>query len=125
MASVEDDYIRIPIPFAVPIIGITEPTSLSINKAQFQLLMRIVVFICTGFLFWPKIKGAFGFATGPDTEEQRKDLQERIAKIEHERSVKTESKKNYAVVTGSTESKATSPTSVSEKESAAAKRRKA
>lgn len=121
MAIIEEEYIRLPIPFALPFLGISEPTTLSINKAQFQLFMRVVVFICSAFLFWPKVKGAFGFSTAVDTEEQRRDLQERIAKIEHERDVKTDSKKSYAVVTGSADN-STSP--AKEKAGAGSKRRK-
>lgn len=122
MSTIQEEYIRIPIPFALPFLGVSEPTTLSINKAQFQLFMRIVVFICSGFLFWPKIKGAFGFSTAADTEEQRKDLQERIAKLEHERDMKKDPKKNYAVVTGPTDSNATP---VTDREGAGAKKRKA
>lgn len=122
MAIIDEEYIRIPIPFALPFLGVTEPTSLSINKAQFQLFMRIVVFVCSAFLFWPKIKGAFGFQTVVNTEEQLNDIQERIAKIEHERDMKKDSKKSYAVVTGPTDGEVTP---AAEKAGAGPKRRKA
>lgn len=119
MGIFESDSIHIPVPFALPFLGIPEPTTLSINKGQFQLFMRIVVFVCSALIFWPKIKGAFGFSSAADTEEQRKDIQERIAKIEHERGEK-KGQKSYGVVTGSSAGNKI----VAEKEATGTKRRK-
>ena len=125
MKLITDESINIPIPFAIPLLGITEPTTLSVDKARFQLLVRIIVVICAGLLFWPKVKGAFGFSTAADTEAQRKDIQERIAKIEHESGEKREPKKNFAVVTGTPDASATPTSTGNDADKAGTKRRKA
>ena len=123
MAVFEGDSIQIPVPFALPFLGITDSSTFTINKAYFQLFVRIVVTVCAVLLFWPKIKGAFGFTNTADTEAQRKDIQERIAKIEHERDEK-KGQKSYGVVTGPKANDATASRSVPAQETAT-KRRKA
>lgn len=101
MAKVTDDSIQVNIPFAVPFLGLHEPTTFSLNRNIFQTAVRVIVVVCSALLFWPRIKAAFGFR---DTvsEDQTKDIQERIAKLEHEKAQRTDQKgkKSYAVATG-------------------------
>ncbi|KAK5939324.1 hypothetical protein PMZ80_008628 [Knufia obscura] len=124
MAKVTEDSIQVSLPFAVPLLGIPEPTTISVNKANLQLLVRIIVGVCAFLLFWPKIKGAFGFAAR-DMEQETKDIQERIAKLEHEREQK-QGQKSYAVATGPGGSEPATPAKATGgKEKGGAKRRKA
>ena len=123
MAKVTDDTIQIDVPFTIPALGMSEPTTISISKANLQLAVRILVGVCTVFLFWPKIRMAFGFGTGRDVEMETKDIQERIAKLEHERDQAKE-KKSYAVATGPGRQSAPAQ-AAGGKEKGSAKRRKA
>merc|ERR1712232_1500923 len=86
MAKVTEDAIQINLPFAAPALGIPEPTTISINKANLQLLVRVLVGVCALLLFWPKVKSAFGFTSKRDMEAETRDIQERIAKLEQERN---------------------------------------
>lgn len=124
MAKVTDDAIEIGIPFALPFLGINEPTTLSINKTYLQLLVRIIVTVCTGFLFWPRIKTAFGFSSNAVTEAQTQEIQDRIAKLEHERDQR-QSQKSYAVATASGAAPNTPAATAAAKDKGSAKRRKA
>jgi len=124
MAKVTEDSIQINLPFALPALGLAEPTTISINKATLQVLVRVIVGVCALMLFWPKVKAAFGF-TSRDLEAETREIQERIAKLEHERS-QTSGQKSYAVVSGAGGSKATTPTKAAgTKEKGNTKRRKA
>ena len=124
MAKVTDDSIQINVPFALPALGMPEPTTISINKANFQFAVRLIVGICAFLLFWPKIKGAFGIAPR-DMEAETKDIQERIAKLEHERN-QSQGQKSYAVATGAGGARPATPVkATSGKEKGSAKRRKA
>jgi len=124
MAKVTEDSIQIYLPFAVPFLGLQEPTTISINKAYLQLLVRIIVVVCTGLLFWPKIKGAFGFEAR-DMEAETKDIQERIAKLEHERG-EPRGQKNYGVATAPAGEQSVAPAKApAGKEKGSVKRRKA
>jgi len=125
MAKVTEDSIQISLPFAVPALGIAEPATISINKANLQLLVRVIVGICAAFLFWPKIRAAFGLAPPRDMEAEARDIQERIAKLEHERG-QTQGQKSYAVATGSGGTNPTLPAQpAGGKNKGSAKRRKA
>ena len=101
MATVTENSIIISIPFAIPAIGLTQPTTISLNKNVVQTIIRIIVAICAAIIFWPKIAPAFGFGGQRDVEAER-DIQERIAKMESERDVRTEGQKKVAVVNGTT-----------------------
>lgn len=119
---VTDEYIQIPIPFAVPILGLNEPTTISIDKARLQLIVRIIVAICTGFLLWPKFRTGLGLSNRNMDAEQR-DIQERIAKLEHEREQRSNNKV-AAVATGN--STPSTPQQAKQNESSGSgKRRKA
>lgn len=122
MAILTDDKIQLPIPFAVPFLGLHEPTSIAFDKSQVQLVVRVLVCLCSVLLFWPKIRAAFGFSAAP-SEDQTKEIQERIAKLEHEREKRT-GQKNYAVVTGGSSDANTAKTTTNEKEKVKAKKRK-
>ena len=127
MAELKDDSIQLTAPFALPFLGIQEGMTLSLNKSNLQLFMRVMVCVCSALLFWPRIRGAFGFAPSAATEAQTKDIQERIAKIEHEREQKQgSSKKSYAVATGPGGTTPATPALVpSGKDKGSGKRRKA
>jgi len=125
MAKVTEDTIQINLPFAVPALGIPEPTTISINKANLQTLVRVLVGVCALLLFWPKVKSAFGFTSKRDMEAETRDIQQRIAKLEQERSP-TQGQKSYAVATGSGGKEPTLPAqAASGKGKGSAKRRKA
>lgn len=124
MAKVTDDAIEIGIPFALPFLGIHKPTTLSINKAYLQLAVRIIVSVCAALLFWPKIKSAFGFSSNAVTEAQTQEIQDRIAKLEHERD-RRKGQKSYAVATGTGATPGTPATTTAAKDKGSAKRRKA
>lgn len=124
MAKVTDNSIEIGIPFAIPSIGIHEPVTLSINKAYFQVCVRVIVGICAFLLFWPKIKAAFGFTSPAVMEAQTQEIQERIAKMEHERDER-QTKQNYAVATAPSVTSTTPTSAKAGKETGSAKRRKA
>jgi len=98
MAFVEDDRIKIKIPFAVPFLGIHEPTTLNLNKATFQFVLRLVVCFCAFLLFWPRVVRTWRAATGTDDEARQKEINERIAKMEKERDATIAAGKKYAVV---------------------------
>lgn len=124
MAKVTEDSIQINVPFAIPLLGIPEPTTVSINKANLQFLVRIIVGLCSLFLFWPKVKAALGFGSR-DMEAETKDIQDRIAKLEHERH-QAQGQKSCAVATGSGGDKTAAPAQTAgEHEKGGAKRRKA
>lgn len=125
MAKVTDEAIQISIPFAVPLLGLHEPTTISVDRSILQTVVRVIVVICAALLFWPRVKTAFGFSNTV-TEDQTKDIQERIAKLEHERGQRQDQKgqKNYAVATGPGTTSTESTTSTA-KDKGSAKRRKA
>lgn len=102
MASVDDDSIKVSVPFAIPFLGISEPTTLHINKSSFQLFMRVVVIVCTFLLFWPRLVSTWRAATGTDEEAKRKEINERIGKLEKERDATKQAGKKYAVVESTT-----------------------
>lgn len=115
MAFVEDDTIKIRIPFAVPFLGIHEPTTLNISKTNFQFVLRLVVCFCAFLLFWPRVVSTWRAATGSDDEARQKEINERIAKIEKERDSTIAAGKKYAVVGGTTTTRTGSETGSAKK----------
>ena len=86
MFSLEDNLIKIDVPFAIPFLGLNEPTTISINKNYLQFSVRLLVVFCSFLLFWPRVVSTWRAATGTDEESKRKEINERIAKLESERA---------------------------------------
>lgn len=123
MAMVTENTIQFQVPFAIPSLGIQEPTTISSNKQNLQLIVQIIVAVCAGFLLWPKLLPPSA-SRAEMMEAETKDIQGRIAKLEHERD-QAKGQKSCAVATGPASSaEPAKPATSGTKDKASAKKEK-